>query len=162
MAPKAKIRTIKAIRPHPDADKLDVVTLMRSQLTYVVEKDSMRAREKTILIEPGSVLTSKLAKMIGVSKVQVKKIRNVSSHGLLLPFSKLLEYLEAQTPKPSQYDYVYNRIKKSVNAWKAGGIDSGWSSAEVYTTDLTQIIIGSQHQQSQTITQVIETDILDF
>jgi len=94
---KPKFRLVKYVEKHPNADKLDIVTLDKDAGTFVVEKDTVAMDQGVILFPDGSAISQPLASTLGLPSQNVKKasFRGVKSHGIVVPSDKILRFLSS-------------------------------------------------------------------
>jgi len=88
----ASIEVIQEVNAHPNADKLDIVSVLGYKC--VVGKDQFKAGEQVVLIQPDTVLPdAPWAEMFKKKSSRVKaiKLRNEWSFGIVMPISELLD-----------------------------------------------------------------------
>lgn len=83
------VRRIDEIKPHPNADSLDLAIVGGWQT--VVRKDTFKAGELVVFVPPDTVLPQELSDALGVTKylhkqrLTVAKLRGENSFGLVFP-----------------------------------------------------------------------------
>lgn len=87
----ASIEIISEIKPHPNADKLELAKVLG--YTCIIEKDRYRAGAAIVLIQPDTVLPDKpwaeMFKKRG-NRVKAMKLRGVYSFGIVMsPYNVL-------------------------------------------------------------------------
>lgn len=106
----ATIRTIDALEPIPDADKIEVAVV--GGWRVVVQKGLYKAGDKAVYFEIDSWMPHALAPFLtdpshfskvfeGVEgqRLKSKKLRGVISQGLLIPLTEVVEYLRTIQPE---------------------------------------------------------------
>jgi RNA ligase (TIGR02306 family) len=89
----ASIQLIKNISPHPNADKLDIATVLG--FNVVVRKDQFSEGEMVVFIQPDSILpeapwTEPFTKQ--GQRVKALKLRGIYSFGIVMPLTLMAEY----------------------------------------------------------------------
>lgn len=90
------IEEIKEVNCHPNADRLELVTVLG--FTCIVSKGIFVAGEKVLLIQPDTVLPNKpwaeVYKKFSKSRVKAKKIRDIYSYGIVEKLDILLNTID--------------------------------------------------------------------
>lgn len=106
----ASIQPIAKLRAHPDADKLDIATILGWET--VVERGKFQQNELAVWFEVDSWIPHDLAPFLtrggdtpktyeGVlgQKLKTVRLRGQLSQGLLLPIKAVLDYIESKNPE---------------------------------------------------------------
>ena len=91
----ATIETIKTIEKHPNADALDIATVLGYRC--IVGRDAFSSGEKIVLIQPDTVLPDEpWAEMFRKRSNRVKacRLRGEWSFGIVMPFSTWADHME--------------------------------------------------------------------
>ncbi len=82
------VETIATIKPHPNADRLDIATLARfPDWRFVVQRDGYKPGEKVVYFPIDSVLPTEIIKKMGIelkeNRVKTVLIRTAISQGIV-------------------------------------------------------------------------------
>lgn len=98
-SPDAMLSVVKDVKPHPNADRLDIITVKGYQC--IVKKGEFAENDIVLFIAPDARLNSNFEwvktfqPFLGKNnRVKTVKIRGEYSEGIVIPYEKLLSYLK--------------------------------------------------------------------
>lgn len=105
------LRKVTGLQPHPNADRLELVSVSNCSLLLVGGKEQYSIGQYVLLFEADSVLPGQLACDVGLTQVadepyhvQVQKLRGVRAHGYICP-AKLVPGVQLDDSHLDSFDF---------------------------------------------------------